>query len=104
MASKLNTSAKPTPNKPKPVTPKPHSKPAPVPPEPTDEPKSKTGLWIALGVVAVVAVLLLLLKPKKEEPVVVVTDPDTEAYQACYYVNDYRTYIAEYGRTCCSES
>lgn len=92
------TSAKPTPNKPKPVTPKPHSKPAPVPPEPTDEPKSKTGLWIALGVVAVVAVLLLLLKPKKEEPVVVITDPDTEAYQACYYVNDYRTYIAEYGR------
>ncbi|MBR5080979.1 MAG: protein kinase [Bacteroidales bacterium] len=93
------TSAKPTPNKPKPVTPKPRSEPAPVSPEPTDEPKSKTGLWIALGVVAAAAVLLLLLlKPKKEEPVVVATDPDTEAYQACYNVNDYRTYIAEYGR------
>ena len=92
------TSAKPTPDKPKPVTPKPHSEPAPVSPESTDEPKSKTGLWVALGLVAAAVLLLLLLKPKKEEPVVVTTDPDTEAYQACYYVNDYRTYIAEYGR------
>jgi serine/threonine protein kinase len=65
----------------------------------SDKPNNKTGLWIALGVVAAAAVLLLLLlKPKKEEPVVVAADPDTEAYQACYYVNDYRTYIAEYGR------
>ena len=90
-------------------TPQPESKPIPKPqPKPvepetqpselSEKPKSKTGLWVALGLVAVAAVLLvLLLKPKKEEPIPVI-DYDTEAYQACYYVNDYRTYIAEYGR------
>ena len=65
--------------------------------EPSEKPKSKKGLWIGLGVVAAVAVLLvLLLKPKKEELVVV--DTDTEAYQACQTIEDYRAYIRDYGR------
>ena len=89
---------------PKPA-PKPVSKPQPKPVEAEtqpselgEKPKSKTGLWVALGLMAAAAVLLvLLLKPKKEEPIPII-DYDTEAYQACYNVNDYRTYIAEYGR------
>ena len=65
--------------------------------ESNDKPKSKKGLWIALGAVAAVAVLLiLLLKPKKEEPVS--TDPDTEAYEACQTIDDYRDYLKDYGR------
>ena len=93
------TSPQSTHDRPKPVAQEPHLEPSTVASESNDVPKSKTGLWISLGVVAVVAVLLIfLLKPKKEESFVVATDPDTEAYQACYNVNDYRTYIAEYGR------
>ena len=66
-------------------------------PKRSEKPKSKKGLWIVLGAVAAVAVLLvLLLKPKKEELVVV--NPDTEAYQACQTIEDYRTYIRDYGR------
>ena len=68
-----------------------------ISPESNDKPKSKKGLWIALGAVAAVAVLLiLLLKPKKEEPVS--TDPDTEAYEACQTIDDYRDYLKDYGR------
>lgn len=89
-------SSKPILDTSKPNAQKPHSEPAPVSPEPSDEPKIKTGLWIALGVVAAVAIaLVFLLKPKKEEPIQV--DPDTEAYMACYSVNDYRAYVAAYG-------
>ena len=39
---------------------------------------------------------MLLLKSKKEEHVVV--DPDTEAYQACLTVADYRNYLDDFGR------
>ena len=65
-------------------------------PELSEKPKSKKVLWIGLGAVAAVALLLvLLLKSKKEEHVVV--DPDTEAYQACLTVADYRNYLDDFG-------
>lgn len=69
---------------------------SPTPHSDTPNPPKKKTLWIALAATAAVALLLLLLlKPKKEEPVVV--DPDTETYQACQTVQDYRHYIAYYG-------
>ena len=50
--------------------------------------KSKKGLWIGLGIIAVAATaLFVLLKP----------DPDTEAFKACQTVNDYRGYIRVFG-------
>ena len=68
-----------------------------ISPESNDKPQSKKGLWIALGAVAAVAVLLiLLLKPKQEEPVS--TDPDTQAYEACQTIDNYRDYLKDYGR------
>ena len=66
-----------------------------------EESKSKKGLWIALGVVAAVALLLVVLLKPKEEPAIVeqaVYDPDTESYQACRTVSDYRAYILNFGR------
>ena len=69
----------------------------PLPSEPQDKSKGKSGLWIGIGigVVAVIVALVFLLKPK-EEPVTI--DPDTLAYQACYSVEDLRTYMRDYGR------
>ena len=59
-------------------------------------PKPKKAFWIALGAVAAVALLLvLLLKPKKESASI---DPETQAYQACKTVEDYRAYMRDYGR------
>lgn len=60
-------------------------------------PKKKKTLWIALGIgiAAVIAALLLLLKPKQEPTP---TDPDTQAYEACQTVADYRAYMSDYGR------
>ena len=75
------------------------SKPPVVEPQPSesqDKPKGKIGLWIGLGVAAVAVLLVVLLKKPKEEPVVV--DPDTEAYQACQTVADYRDYMRDFGR------
>ena len=60
------------------------------------QPKSKKGLWIGLGIAAAVVLLVLLLKPKTEDPIAI--DPDTEAYNACYSVADYRAYLSDYGR------
>ena len=80
----------------KPSTVIPHSEPDPLSPTPNDKPKSTKGLWIGLGIAAaVIAALLLLLKPKQEP---VPTDPDTQAYEACQTMADYRAYISDYGR------
>ena len=69
-----------------------HSGPDPLSPKQNDKPKPKTGLWIGLGVAAaaVVALVVLLAKPKP-------ADPDTQAYQACQTVADYRAYLHDYG-------
>ena len=59
-----------------------------------EKPKGKKGLWIGLAVIAaVVALVVLLLKPKKEE-----ISLDTQAFNACQTVQDYRSYISNYGR------
>ena len=73
----------------------PHSGLDPLSPTPNDKPKSKKGLWIGLGIAAaVILALLLLLKPKQESTP---SDPDTQAYEACKTVADYRAYISEFG-------
>lgn len=58
--------------------------------------KPKPILWIALAAIAAVAVLLVLLLKPKNEPTP--TDPDTQAYEACQTVADYRAYMNDYGR------
>ena len=58
--------------------------------------KSKKGLWIGLGIAAAVVVALLLLLKPKQDPTS--TDPDTQAYEACQTVADYRAYMNDYGR------
>ena len=72
-----------------------HSGPDPLSPKQGGTHKPKTGLWIGLGVAAaaVVALVVLLAKPKPTP-----TDPDTQAYQACHTVADYRAYMRDYGR------
>ncbi|MBQ8958426.1 MAG: protein kinase [Bacteroidales bacterium] len=60
---------------------------------PKDKPKPKTALWIALGVAAAAFLLVFLLRPKPKPD-----DPDTQAYQACQSVADYRAYMRDYGR------
>ena len=86
---------KPEPPKRKPK--KPESKPAtkPKPKPESNNPKPKKGLWIGLGIAAAVFLLVLLLKPKPEP---IPTDPDTQAYEACQTVADYRAYMSDYGR------
>ena len=80
----------------KPSTVIPHSGPDPLSPTPNDKPKSTKGLWIGLGIAAaVIAALLLLLKPKQDPTS---TDPDTQVYEACQTVADYRAYMSAYGR------
>ncbi len=74
----------------------PHSEPAPLSPTPTDKPNNKKGLWIGIGIAAAVVVALLLLLKPKQEPTP--TDPDTQAYEACQTVADYRAYLSDYGR------
>ena len=63
----------------------------------TAKPKPKKALWIGLGIAAavIVALLVLFLKPKQEPTP---TDPDTQAYEACQTVADYRSYLSDYGR------
>lgn len=73
-----------------------HSGPAPLSPTPNDKPGNKKGLWIGLGIAAAVIVALLLLLRPKPEPTP--TDPDTQAYEACQTVADYRAYMRNYGR------
>lgn len=74
---------KPTPKK---VAPKPEPK-----PEQSEKPKSKKGLWIGLGAVAAVAVLLVVLLMPKQN------DYDTERFNACQTVEDYRLYVKSFG-------
>ncbi len=74
----------------------PHSGPDSLFPTPNDKPGNKKGLWIGLGIAAAVIVALLLLLIPKQEPAS--TDPDTQAYEACQTVADYRAYISDYGR------
>ncbi len=80
----------------KPSTANPHSGLDPLSPTPNDKPGNKKALWIGLGIAAaVIVVLLLLLRPK---PAPTPNDPDTQAYEACQTVTDYRAYISDYGR------
>ena len=65
-------------------------------PESNEKSKSKKGLWIALGAVAAIVVLLLLLLKPTSEPTI--SDLDTLAFQACQTIEDYRTYMRDYGR------
>ena len=60
----------------------------------TAKPKNKKDLWIGLGIAAGVALLVLFLKPKSDHTP---SDPDTQAYEACQTVADYRTYMRSYG-------
>ena len=71
----------------------PHSGLDPLSPKHNDKPGPKKGLWI--GIAAAVALLVFLLWPKKEPTP---NDPDTEAYEACQTVADYRAYMRDYGR------
>ena len=77
-------------------TPEP-SKPSSSPKEnPKAEGKSKKGLWIALGAVAAAVLLAVLLLRPKDKPLE--ESLDTQAYRACQTAQDYREYLAEYGR------
>ena len=73
----------------------PHSGLDPLSPTPNDNPKNGKALWIAIAAVAVIVLLVLLLRPK---PVPTLTDPDTQAYDSCQTVYDYRAYINQYGQ------
>ena len=73
----------------------PHSGPDPLSLTPNGKPGPKKPLWIGIAAAAVVALLVFLLWPKNES---VPTDPDTQAYEACQTVDDYRTYMRDYGR------
>ena len=66
----------------------------PLSPTPNDNPKSRKALWIGLAIAAVVALLVLLLRPKPEPTPI---DSDTQAYEACETVDDYRAYIHDFG-------
>lgn len=59
------------------------------------KPKPKKGLWIGIGAVVVVVLVLLLAWPKKPKPMI--DDQEEKAYQACQTIDDYRSYLYEYG-------
>lgn len=63
--------------------------------QPRTEKKGKKGLWIALaGAAAALALILILsLGGKKDGP-----NSDELAFRACQTVNDFRRYVADYGR------
>ncbi len=73
----------------------PHSGLDPLSPALIDKSTSKKSLWIALAAVTVVVALLALFLKPNQEPVPV--DFDTQAYEACQTVADYRTYMHDYG-------
>ena len=97
------------------VTPKPKPEPKPQPkPQPQrpvaqtqntqqeEKPKRKAGLWIALGVLAAaaVAVFLLLRKPAADSSAPELDSRQVEetVFNDCQTVDDYRAYLADYGR------
>ena len=64
----------------------------PAAPDSSPDNTKKRGLiWVALGVAVLAALLVLLLRPKA-------VDADTQAYQSCQSVEDYRAYMRDYGR------
>ena len=61
------------------------------------KPKKKVGLWIGIGVAALVVsvvALVLFLKLRAES---IKTDADNEAYEACFVIDDYRSYMHTFG-------
>ena len=70
-------------------------------PKSIDKPKSKKALWVDLSikiiwiVVGILVVLLVfhLWQENESAP----TDPDTQAYEACQTVEDYRAYMTHFG-------
>ena len=56
-----------------------------------DNTKKRGLIWVALGVAVLAALLVLLLRPKA-------VDADTQTYQSCQSVEDYRAYMRDYGR------
>ena len=70
---------------------------------PEKEGRSKKGLWIGIAAVAAAVLLgLLFLRPKTQsqpQPNPLEGNPDEQAYLACQTINDYREYLAEYGRS-----
>ena len=70
-------------------------------PEPNDKQKSKKTLWVVFSIKIIwivvgimVALLVFSLWPKNEPAP---TDPDTQAYEACQTVSEFRAYIAHFG-------
>ena len=70
-------------------------------PKSIDEPKSKKALWVDLSikiiwiVVGILVALLVLHLWQENESAP--TDPDTQAYEDCQTVEDYRAYMSQYG-------
>ncbi len=93
---------KPEPRKPESKKPEPKkeeskAKDQPTPKTNNDKPKSKIWPLVGMGAAALlVVVLLVLLSKPKQEPVTV--DPETEAYEACQTIADYRAFMSYYGR------
>ena len=71
-------------------------KPSAPHPQPDGSKKTKTGIWVGICVAAVVALSVLLFRPRNTAKP---ADADTQAYESCQTVADYRAYIRDYGRT-----
>ena len=61
---------------------------------PNDKPKNKKGLWIGLGIVAAIIFFVPWILFRSHAP----TDSDTQVFEACKTVADYRAYMSYYGR------
>ena len=78
----------------KPLPRLPKETPPPPKPNPNPNPKPKLWKWMAAAGAVVAVVLAIVLWPEPDSPV----NPDTEAYDACRTVADYRAYMRDYGR------